>query len=850
MLNYSEIINLHFGILSKENEDLLRYGISLAKIYMAKIKLVLITNLKLLGVKLMDIYQLIPDFKYKDYAVIAGLMLIFSLLIFVFVRVLSNFFRVDHLKKGEKLLKKGKFERAKKHFLRSNAFTKAAFCSLKLTRVNEAAEFFIQAKEFEMAAKYYSLDGNYLKAAKIYEKVGKKIEAAEMYFKGGEIETAAQTYKALNLLKKAEEMFVKAEKFKEIALMYKEQFVKEFSTMPPSPTLKKIDTVKAFALKSSQYFSRIGEFSEAADILFKASLFREAVLAFAKMEDFAKAADLCLQIDDRDKAAQFFIKAKLFDKAIDIYSSLGKNDEVAEILEQAGKKSEASELRARLSIERKDVEHGARHLEDAGKLIEAAELYLSIKKLPKAAELYEKGNDFDKAAEVYEKLKDFTKAAELYKRVNRFKSAANCYKDLGDERSYLEMLLLGESYLEAAKYYFEQENTDAAIEVLQKIEIDSPDYRMACNMLGRIFFSKNILGLAEEKLSKAVEGKEMNKRNLDLFYDLAVFKESNGDEKNALTIYEKILSFDFYFKDVQDRRKIIEANISSISQKASLATEMDETPPKAKLKSEVINNRYEITEEIGRGGMGVVYKALDRSLDRIVALKFLPSDFIRNTRDIEKFINEAKSAAKLNHRNIVTIHNIDQMEGDYFIVMEFVDGANLKEIIDLAHNLPFKTIHLIAQQICDALSYAHKQNVIHRDIKNANIMWTNEKIVKVTDFGLAKILEDGLKTSTRVQGSPVYMSPEQVLGKDIDLRTDIYSFGISLYEMVTGKVPFERGDIGYHHLNTIPEPPEAIRSDTPPYLAKIIKKCLNKRQEDRYKNAAEILIELSQSPKV
>lgn len=811
-----------------------------------RIKVFIDTLMHVLKDSSLSLYRSIPPFKYKEYVLIIVLALIISVLIILIMRTLHRVLKVDHLKKGDRYMSRCKYEKARKRYLKVNAFTKAAFCSLKLTRIEEAADFFIRGKEFEMAAKYYALDGKFKKAAGIYEKLGKRIEAAEMYFKNGDIEKSAQIYRGLNLLKKAEEMYVKLDKHLEVARMYKEKFLKEHSSLPKNPPPRRLEKVKVLALKAGQYFNRLGQYEEALKIFLKNNQYKEAIIAFEKMEDFVKAADLCIQIDDHERAAEYFVKGKKYDRAIEIYKDLKRDDEVAKVLELAGRNAEAAELKAKLSLERADIEHGAKHFEEAGKFTEAADLYASINKLERAAELYEKGNNIEKAAEVHEDLENHKKAAELYRSINRFKSAAHCYRQTEDDRSYLEMLLLGESYLDAARFYDSKGQKDQAIEVLQKIDADSPDYYLACNLLGRLFADKNIIGIAREKLSEAVEKKEISKRNLELFYDLAVFQESHGEEEKALKIYEKILSHDFYFKDVQDRRSILESKVTSDkdSSSDSFLSGGQRKPAGQSQKDEVINNRYELMGEIGRGGMGVVYKALDRSLDRAVALKFLPSDFIRDTRDIEKFINEAKSAAKLNHRNIVTIHNIDQVGSDYFIVMELVDGANLKEIIDMAHNLPYKTIHMIAEQICDALDYAHKNNVIHRDIKNANIMWTNEKIVKITDFGLAKIIEDGLKTSTRVQGSPVYMSPEQVLGKDIDLRTDIYSLGVSLYEMSTGKVPFERGDIGYHHLNTIPEPPEAIRSDMPEYLSKMIRKCLNKRPEERYQSAKELLEEL------
>jgi serine/threonine protein kinase len=263
--------------------------------------------------------------------------------------------------------------------------------------------------------------------------------------------------------------------------------------------------------------------------------------------------------------------------------------------------------------------------------------------------------------------------------------------------------------------------------------------------------------------------------------------------------------------------------------------------PGAIEKPKVINDRYEIKSEIGRGGMGVVYRAHDLSLQRDVALKFLPHELSSSPDDLQAFLNEARSAARLNHNNIVTIHNIEKFDKEHFIVMEFIDGIDIHNLLETMEKLPFKSIELICRQVCDALDYAHKRKVFHRDIKSANLLWTNDKIVKITDFGLAKIAEGALAASTRVQGSPAYMSPEQILGKNVDHRTDLYSLGVALYEMTCGSVPFAKGDIAYHQLHTQAVPIEEYRPDTPEHLRTIINRCMKKIPDERFQNASEII---------
>jgi len=242
--------------------------------------------------------------------------------------------------------------------------------------------------------------------------------------------------------------------------------------------------------------------------------------------------------------------------------------------------------------------------------------------------------------------------------------------------------------------------------------------------------------------------------------------------------------------------------------------------------------------------MGIVYKANDTVLDRVVAFKVLPDALKENPQALKNFLREAKSAAQLNHPNIVTVYDAGEQDGRYYIAMEYVDGNTLKEIVRRRGAIaPGGVLHVLVQ-MCEALAYAHDKKIVHRDIKTANTMWTRDRKAKIMDFGLAKVVEEVRNHTTLVSGTPYYMSPEQTLGKNVDHRTDLYSLGVTLFELATGALPFREGNVPYHHVHTPPPDPRTVNANLPAVLAEIILRCLQKDPEQRYGSAREIVAEL------
>lgn len=266
------------------------------------------------------------------------------------------------------------------------------------------------------------------------------------------------------------------------------------------------------------------------------------------------------------------------------------------------------------------------------------------------------------------------------------------------------------------------------------------------------------------------------------------------------------------------------------------------------MNGEVLGDRYELLEKVGEGGMAVVYKARCNKLNRYVAVKILKNEYSDNDEIVSKFKREATAIAKLSHNNIVNVLDVGTQGDINYIVMEYVDGKTLKEVVEEFGKISCETALTIAIQIAKALECAHKNGIIHRDIKPQNILVTSDGLVKVTDFGIAKIADSATLTNTStILGSAHYFSPEQAKGGFIDNKTDIYSLGIVMYEMLTGKLPFEADSpvtIALKHLQEDPVPPKELNPKIPESLNKVILKCMEKDANNRYQNVNELISDL------
>jgi tetratricopeptide (TPR) repeat protein len=481
--------------------------------------------------------------------------------------------------------------------------------------------------------------------------------------------------------------------------------------------------------------------------------------------------------------------------------------------------------------------------ESAGDARAAARLRLELGEAGRAAALFEEASDWLEAAEAHRIDGQILQAGECFERALAYERAIECYREAGAIDRWLTALERCGHDFSAAKLAIEHNQRPRAIRLLQRVEATDPDFREACALLAEAFETEGHYDLAAGKLDEHISTFRPAFATADTYSRLAELWEQAGHFERSLEVFEDLRRREPTFPNIA-------ARIEALRKQRSASGHLFGTASRTSSGSTtafVGDVRYELLEEIGRGGMGVVYRARDSRLDRIVALKRLPEGLRRHhPRALQFFLREAQSAARLNHANIVTVYDADQQDGQFFITMELLEGQPLQTVLQERGQLSPSNILGIARQACRGLDYAHSQGVIHRDIKTANLFVTTDRVVKIMDFGLAKVLEEVRGATTLVSGTPYYMSPEQVLGDDVDHRSDLYSLGVTLFELATGVVPFDSGEVGYHHRHSPVPDPHSLRRDLPQNLSRLILDLLEKDPGQRIQTASLVLEALHQ----
>jgi tetratricopeptide (TPR) repeat protein len=722
----------------------------------------------------------------------------------------------DYREAGELLFSVGEGEQAAQYFIKGKDFVRAAEIRHDQNRFVDSAELYLKAGRFDSAGTIFAQQEDWARAADCYLKDDRKSTAGEMFEKAEKFREAGDCYREVGFMRHAAQAYVKCKSWGYAATcleeVYKEESMKGGNTDP-----KKQAELTKLVHQAAKLHQRAGDLEKSLDMLEKGGCNAEAGELAMKLQQFTRAAELYRSANDLPRAAEAM-------------RSLGEDDVAARIMGEHHR-------------DQGDVPEAARQLEEAGDLLEAGDMYRQIEDYLAAGRCYREHREFPLAAEMFKVAGERETAAECYELGKCYEQAAECWALLGRCDKEADLLASAGEHLRAGEVYHREGIDEQAITALQKVQPEDAGFTHASALLGDIFQARGQLSLAIKKLRQAIGQDELGTENLPVFYRLAGLHESNGEFGDAVELYEKIMTFDYHYEDVEQRLVESREHLAS-------AGPMDSHQPSsasARGAGSGQPGRYQVIGELGRGGMGIVYKAKDTSLDRIVAYKVLPDSFKENPQALKNFMREAKAAAKLNHPGIVTVFDTGEQDGRYYIAMEYVDGTSLKEILRRRGVIsPAGILHVMVQ-ICEALAYAHEKKVIHRDIKPANAMWTRDKKAKIMDFGLAKIVEEVRNHTTVVSGTPYYMSPEQTLGKNVDHRTDIYSLGVMIFELATGTVPFREGNIPYHHVHTPPPDVRDLRPDLPAGLAAVVGRCIQKDPSKRYQSAREILAEVKAS---
>ncbi|MFA6244833.1 MAG: protein kinase, partial [Candidatus Hydrogenedentales bacterium] len=592
------------------------------------------------------------------------------------------------------------------------------------------AEVYQSLNKHKEAAKYYKKAGQRLKSAESLAQAGYTAKAANMLMNEGEFDTAARLFTEIGKHADAAKALLRGGKPALAAASY-------------VAAGKAAEAAAAF----SDYFNNPSDpitlqvaAAEECYRLLTSDNGKKRLKPEQRLALIPAVAGRFEQAQRYDAAAALYKEGGNPGRAGEVYLLAGRLDEAAACMKEAGRAKEASQI-------------VGRYHQNKGSFKEAAAAYVQAGDLLHAAECFAKAADPVRAAECFERVGEFYRA--------------------------------GLAYAHAAQF-------EPAIKALQRVKETDPNFDVSRGLLGRCFYEMHDYPHCAAALDNHLTGKRVDSATVDYYYMLALAYEQLGKLDNSRELLYKIRTVNVGFRDVAQR-------ISNISSRISIQGPSGQyTPtqgsggagmPQSQVATrvmqsveETLGERYALEKELGRGGMGVVYLARDKQLDRPVALKFLGSVIDSSEEYRQRFIREARTAAKINHPNIVAIYDISATAGKAYIAMEYIDGPSLHKFLSTRSGLkPREAVNLIVQA-CNALSAIHDAGIVHRDIKPDNILIAKGGLVKLTDFGLAKAEDSRMTRTGVVMGTPSYMAPEQVLGKEADVRSDVYALGLVLYE--------------------------------------------------------------------
>ena len=757
------------------------------------------------------------------------------------------------LEAGDLLAQEGHYELASECYVSAEQFAKAAEVQEQAGNVAQAVAFYKKAGQREKAAEIYAQTNQYEAAgvemlaagreepaAEFFARGGFHRRAAELYEKNGQFLNAAKNYQDVGDLSKQMEMFVKA-------------FEHEYEITRGN--LKLMVAAKAMALKAAEYYCNSTEELD------------RGVELFLKLEEPLQAANSLMSVGRFEEAAKHFKEAGDFQQAAAIYKNLGDEEQAADALAQAALLEGKPDAAAKLLL-------------NSGSYDRAAELYLDLNQPLKAAKAYALKRDYSQAGRMFERAGSLKNAAKAYEAARDYGRAVEIFAQLSDVAGELRASAAMEDFYRVGRLLVKEERIDEALDALTRVEPSDPRFFEACELSGDILWRKHQFDKASSAYKRAFGGAEPGPSNIQLLYKVGRCYESEGRTNEAINAYTQVARVDTSYRDAQARvtrlRASIEGSDKFIEKQQHAAVLKRPTAPRLQAvvkkgrrsSTEIVrppsgaiqtiasvpSDRYDIVREIARGGMGIVYQARDTMLERTVAFKVLNQQLRNNAQAKKYFVREARAAAKLSHPNIVTVFDVGEyfeaaaQENIPFMTMEFIEGKTLKELVAKDGPLVEKFVLQILAHACRGLQYAHDRGVIHRDIKSGNIMIAKQdRALKILDFGLAKVITEAAQENTQAIGTPFYMSPEQIKGVDLDQRSDIYSLGVTLFELATGTVPFFKGDLAYKHVHSPPPSPRSLNPKISANLEAIILKCMEKSPEERWESCQVILDEMRRS---
>jgi len=715
----------------------------------------------------------------------------------------------DFQRAGDFYILDGAYKAAVKAFVKGKLYVKAAKTYEEMGNIKKAQKILLKHGSTHDVAQFLLRQHDKEGAIALYLKSGMEFEAAEMYEKINMLDRAAELYDRLRFFEKAGLLFGQAKKYdKAIGSFTKAIDQLERADIPDART------------KSDKYKGWIANFHLAAN-------------------RFELAGDLFSELVRREKAVKCYIKAGCPIKAAKLLIQMGNATRAEELL-KGDSSLQARQMLGQIALDRGDYQVAATLLEGFDQSEGLAKAYEQLGRFEEAAFHYEKIGEIKKAASFYAKAHDYRKAALIFEEKGFYNDAAENYERLREFEHAAKLYQRANNHFKTGYCLYRTLQFEDALEYLQKIDDIDPSVIDAKRLMAKIFYKQGYYSVATKLLEELTAKATLSEENLETYYLLARCLEESGETTEANRYYERICSRKVTYKDVRERveklSKVVKRSRNTVTETRDLVT------PESFNIGDVIADRFRIVDEIGKGGMGCIFKVRDLSLDRVVALKML----IHNRGSFEELKTELINARDLTHPYIIKVFDIGEWKNVCYFTMELADGTTLKNYIENSDLSELDEKIRIIIKICEGLYSAHRMDIVHRDIKPQNIILDSNLDPKILDFGIARrVSQEGQDQG--ISGSPKYMAPEQIQNTGTDPRTDIYAVGIIMFYLFTKKEPFVGKDANQILLMQInrqlPDPLE-INPILPCWLVEIVRRCCQKNKEMRFNDIAELIEEL------
>ncbi|MEZ4704939.1 MAG: protein kinase [Bdellovibrionota bacterium] len=557
----------------------------------------------------------------------------------------------------------------------------------------------------------------------------------------------------------------------------------------------------------------------------------EQAKKLAKQRRFLEAAKIYQSMDFQEKAQEMLglhaFETKNYSKALDHLRQTKRFDLLAKVYWELGMEKEYFESSGQHCVSQGMTQQAAQFFSQAKAFLRSAKMYEDLFDYRNAAMNYLKAGKIEVACDHLRKIGDHLRVARIYEMYDEPQKALVIYKQLNVKKKVVEILEKQNLPYQLAKYHLELGNRDHAMGLISAIQYNHPDFAKAQLLLAKQLRKQGRFDQVLKIFHRCFEDHRISISPSTLF-GFGLLLEEMEHYAEALKVFYSLVEKDEKNAELKNKIDQIENKLSPIH-----------TSDIKKIRT--YENRFQVLQTLGKGAMGVVYKANDVLLNKIVAVKTMYKNHLDDQDLLKAFIQEGETAKSLRHPNIIEVYDYGMDGSQYFISMEYLNGKPLNEALKKITRLSLDNFLSIAIPLCQAVNYAHENNIIHRDIKPSNVMLLPNKSLKLMDFGISKIVNKTFSYRSLARGTPIYMSPEQILGIQTNKQSDIYSLGILLFEMACGEPPFKKGDVLYDHIHKPPPELAKIDPSIPFELVNVIMPCLAKKPERRPTSVKKIL---------